>query len=126
METGAPRFRGYLLISSLTPGLSSDSPEDGAWCSHASMTSQEARLVFSEEKLLPTEPSQGHPFPSERQKSGQKLTGPDSLACGLLLLPPPSPLTTCPTPTPGSCFPVPAHPPSICLVSPIGPSDSSS
>jgi hypothetical protein len=34
LDSGA----SYLLISSLTPGLSSDPPEEGAWSSHASTT----------------------------------------------------------------------------------------
>lgn len=112
METGAPRFWGYLLISSLTPGLSSDPPEEGAWSSRASMTSQEARVIFSKEKLLPTGPSQGHPFLHRQRQVWVELTGPDSLACGLALLPGCT-ASACPSDhmPPAGCFPVPAYPP---------------
>lgn len=91
METRAPRFWGYLLISSMTPRVSSNSLEEGAWssCVCASMTSQEAKMMVSKEKLLPTAPSEGHPFLSgQRQKYGQTLQAhPGSLVGGLLLLP---------------------------------------
>lgn len=95
----------------------------------AGVTSHEAEVTFSEEKLHSTAPSRGCPFlGGQRRKCGRSLqVHPGNLVRGWLLLPggtqpPPAPLTTWPR----CCLPARVHPLCCYPVNSAQPSDLSS